>query len=131
KNMPLNQALNSVLKNGNFTYEYFDKTIVIKKGRSLQPQSVSRELPQNTIKVVESSLQQVVRGQVLDENGKPIKGASVRLKSDPKLSMATQEDGSFNLPITSLNEIIVISYLGYESREVKASLERESMVISL
>ncbi|MFD2553121.1 SusC/RagA family TonB-linked outer membrane protein [Sphingobacterium tabacisoli] len=131
KNMPLNQALNSVLKNGNFTFEYFDKTIVIKKGRVLQPQSTSREFPQSVSKIAESVLQQVVRGLLLDENGKPIKGASVRLKSDPKLAVATQEDGSFNLPITSLNEILVISYLGYESREVKASLERNRMIIRL
>ncbi len=131
KNMPLNQALNQVLKEGNFTFEYFDKTIVIKKGRELQSQAASRELPQSVLKVVEANIQQSVRGRVLDENGKPIKGASVRLKSNPKLAIASQEDGSFNLPITSLNEIIVISYLGYESKEVKASLEPDRMLIRL
>ncbi|SKB70761.1 TonB-linked outer membrane protein, SusC/RagA family [Sphingobacterium nematocida] len=131
KNMPLNQALNNVLKNANFTFEYFDKTIVIKKGRELQSQTMNRELSPNMVKVVESALQQVVRGQVLDESGNPIKGASVRVKSDPKRAIATQEDGTFNLPITALNEVIVISYLGYQSKEIKASLERNQMVVRL
>lgn len=131
KNMPLNQALSSVLRNGNFTFEYFDKTIVIKKGRALEPIPTSRELPQNIKSVVEATLQQVVRGQVLDESGNPIKGASIREKSNPKRSVVSQEDGTFNMPITSLNEIIVISYLGYESREVKASLNRNQMVVRL
>lgn len=131
KNMPLNQALNQVLKDGNFTFEYFDKTIVIKKGRELKSQAASRELPQNVLKVVEVNLQQVVRGRVLDENGKPIKGASIRLKSNPKLAVASQGDGTFNLPITSLNEIVIVSYMGYEIREVKASLEQDRMLIRL
>ncbi len=131
KNMPLNQALNQVLKEGNFTFEYFDKTIVIKKGRELKSQAAPRELPQGVLKVVEVNLQQVVRGRVLDENGKPIKGASVREKSDSRKSVATQEDGTFTMPITSLNEILVISYLGYQTKEIKASLNQSQMVIRL
>ncbi|MDR2282011.1 MAG: carboxypeptidase-like regulatory domain-containing protein, partial [Sphingobacterium sp.] len=131
KNMPLNQALNQVLKDSNFTFEYFDKTIVIKKGRELQSQAVPRELPQSVLKVVEANIQQSVRGRVLDENGKPIKGASVREKSDSRKSVATQEDGTFTMPITSLNEILVISYLGYQTKEIKASLNQNEMVIRL
>lgn len=130
-NVPLNQALGAVLRQGNFTFEYFDKTIVIKKGTLPETRNISRNRnPENQIGVPVFQ-QQSVRGKVLDENGKPIKGASIREKANAKNAVISGDDGSFAMPITSLNEVIVISYLGYKSKEVKASLNQAQMIIRL
>lgn len=131
KNVPLNQALGTVLRQGNFTFEYFDKTIVIKKNALSGTKNVVLDKSIGDEVVVRDFQQQVVRGRVLDENGKPIKGASVRLKSDPSKGVSTQEDGTFNMPISALNEVIVISYIGFERKEIKASLNSSQMVVRL
>ncbi|SFG92021.1 SusC/RagA family TonB-linked outer membrane protein [Pedobacter insulae] len=71
----------------------------------------------------------VVTGRVLDEHGKPIPGASVKVKGRKDPAIATDKDGNFKVVVDSENDLIVISYVGYETREVKAS--REPLSIKL
>lgn len=128
--MPLRTVLENILKQGNLTYDFFDNTIVIKKSPSL---ANGNKKPQATVQESRpaSQVQQMVRGTIVDGEGNGIVGASIRLKSDARKATSSGENGEFALPITSLNEIIVISYLGYETREVKASLDRSKMIIVL
>lgn len=93
---------------------------------------ISVDKPTNNNVVVRlSDNQQQIRGKVSDADGNPIKGASIRLKSDAKSAVVSDEMGQFILPITVLNEIIIVSFIGYENREVKASLDRNKMTIIL
>ncbi|WP_333865806.1 SusC/RagA family TonB-linked outer membrane protein [Sphingobacterium sp.] len=121
ENGTLQQALDAILKPNGLDYEIVNKTVVIKP--------VSK--PIQTNRLVSKSLQSYITGKILDENSKPIAGASIRLKSDEKKGVKSQMDGSFNLPLTSLNEVLVISSVGYEKKEVKASLNSAEMIIRL
>ncbi|ERJ60118.1 SusC/RagA family TonB-linked outer membrane protein [Sphingobacterium paucimobilis] len=130
KNMPLDQALNSVLKNGNFTYEYFDKTIVIKK----EPLSSNREIPINslsrTTELVTSKFQQdYVIGKVLDEHKKPVAGATVTLKSNPKSVVATNQAGDFYLPMSSNNQEVIVSLLGYKQHVQRVTFGKPNLIV--
>ena len=55
-------------------------------------------------------------GKVLDQNGDPISGASVRFK-DQRGGVVTKTDGTFSVK-SSLKGILVISALGYSDQEV-------------
>lgn len=57
-----------------------------------------------------------VKGQVVDENGEPLIGATVKVKGATAGSI-TDFDGNFQLDVNS-NATIVVSYLGYKSREI-------------
>ncbi len=59
-----------------------------------------------------------VRGLVMDEEDEPMIGAVITLKSDPGIGTVTGVDGTFTLDIPSADEILIISYLGYQSLEV-------------
>ena len=131
KDMPLEQALNHILSKANFTFEYFDKTIVIKKKTGGNSPSNLVAINSPSVSKVGIAQQQVIRGKVLDENGQPIKGASIREKNEPNRAVVSQEDGSFTMPIISLNKTIVISYLGYETVETQAVLNPGGIVIRL
>src|SRR5690606_3028224 len=97
------------------TFEYFDKTIVVKRTNN-RNNVEGRSITQNAEKF--SALNQtIVRGSVVDEDGHPIIGASIRLKSDPKKATSTKQNGEFELPITSLNELLVVSFVGFETSE--------------
>lgn len=61
---------------------------------------------------------QKVTGQVVDENGETVIGASVVLKSNPKVGTVTDADGKFMLNVTNTKDVLVVSYLGYQSQEV-------------
>ena len=57
-----------------------------------------------------------VKGQVVDENGEPIIGASVLLKGGSN-GVITNIDGNFVLNGVSKG-VLVISYIGYKTQEV-------------
>lgn len=64
-----------------------------------------------------------VRGRVIDENGEPIIGAAVVVKSNPTKGTATDINGEFVLQNVALNknEQLQISFFGYKTKEVPVS----------
>jgi len=63
---------------------------------------------------------QVIKGKVTDENGKPLTGATVTIKNTNN-STTTDADGNFQITAgTLLKPVLVISYVGYTSSEVIA-----------
>ncbi|KDN56618.1 SusC/RagA family TonB-linked outer membrane protein [Flavobacterium seoulense] len=61
--------------------------------------------------------QRTISGQVTDENGMPLPGASVFVKGSKNVAM-TDFDGKFTLKINDGDKILVVSFVGYESTEV-------------
>ena len=57
-----------------------------------------------------------VRGQVVDEQGEPMPGATVRVKGGQGGTI-TDLDGNFQLEVSG-NAILSISYVGFKEREV-------------
>lgn len=60
-----------------------------------------------------------VSGQVLDENGEPIIGATVKVKGT-NVATVTDLDGNFTFKVPA-GSTLVVSYLGYSPKEVAAS----------
>jgi len=58
-------------------------------------------------------------GKVTDEKGQPLVGASVRIKG-ARTGTSTDANGAFTLEVPD-NTVLIISYLGYEDKEVAAS----------
>ncbi len=67
-----------------------------------------------------------VSGQVVDQDGQPLIGATVKVKN-AKLGVVTDFDGNFTIDVAS-NGVLVISYVGYKDREIavrgRANLEQ-------
>jgi len=62
---------------------------------------------------------QTINGVVLDDIQEPIIGAAVVLKSNPAVGATTDFNGRFTLTIPEGNQVLVISYLGMVTQEVK------------
>lgn len=61
-----------------------------------------------------------VKGVVVDENDEPVVGVTVRLKSDASKGANTDLQGRFTLQAQE-GELLVVSYVGYQTQEVKAA----------
>ena len=61
-----------------------------------------------------------IGGQVIDENGDPVIGAQVKVKG-AKTGTVTDANGHFSLPDAKKGDIIVINYLGMDTRTMKAT----------
>ncbi|HTM97849.1 MAG TPA: SusC/RagA family TonB-linked outer membrane protein [Pedobacter sp.] len=104
-NVSVEEALKACFAGQSITYTIEQKTIIL------------RSAPERVL--VTRAI--VVTGQVLDENGKPIPGASVKVKGSKDPAIATDRDGNFKIIANSEDDLIVVSYVGYETKEVKAS----------
>jgi TonB-linked SusC/RagA family outer membrane protein len=75
--------------------------------------------------------QTVVKGKVTDNNGEPLGGVSVYLKST-STGVSTGEDGSFAFTInSSLPATLSISYVGYNTLDVEVFSVEEPLIITL
>lgn len=58
-----------------------------------------------------------VKGQIVDENGEPVIGATVRVKGSTSAGTITDIDGNFTLNNVS-SGTLVVTYIGYKPKEV-------------
>lgn len=65
-----------------------------------------------------ASVLQTIHGKVLDEEGKPLEGASVTLKGT-QVGTQTDSKGEFSFPAIEPGSVLVISYTGYLRKEVE------------
>ena len=63
-------------------------------------------------------------GTVIDRDGEPLIGVTVGVKGKPGIGAATDIDGKFSLRVPE-GSSLVFSYIGYVSRELKASTNME------
>ena len=57
-----------------------------------------------------------VSGQIVDQDGQPLIGATVKVKN-AKLGVVTDFEGNFTIDVAS-NGVLVVSYVGYKDREI-------------
>jgi outer membrane receptor protein involved in Fe transport len=72
--------------------------------------------------------QNTITGKVTDSTGNPLIGATVKIKGSNKATK-TNEQGVFSLPGASTSSTLLVSYVGFADKEVKAS--GTGLVISL
>lgn len=65
--------------------------------------------------------QSVIKGVVSDDNGEPLIGVTVREKHEPMNGAITNIDGEFSLKVSSMNSIVIVSYVGFKTIEVKVT----------
>ncbi|MEO8764534.1 MAG: SusC/RagA family TonB-linked outer membrane protein [Ginsengibacter sp.] len=107
-NVSLPQALEEVLKGQSLVFEVVDKTVIIRKG------IIEKTEAQQLTLLID------VRGRIVNEKGEPMSGVSIVLKGTKKGTL-TDINGEFILSgIEDNKPIIVVSYIGYQTQEIKA-----------
>ncbi len=71
-----------------------------------------------------------VSGVILDETGAPLPGANVFVKNEPGVGVASDVDGNFRIRV-SRNQVLVFSYMGYESQEVLITKDITGLEVKL
>jgi TonB-linked SusC/RagA family outer membrane protein len=106
-NATLEQALDLCFKDQPLTYTILNKMVVVKEKEKLFGM-VMADLPP----VI------AVAGKITNEGNEPLIGASVTEKGTNN-TVLTKDDGSFTINISKAGAVLVISYVGYVSRELR------------
>ncbi|WP_205966345.1 TonB-dependent receptor [Parapedobacter sp. SGR-10] len=118
QNVPFEEALNIVLKKTDFNFDFFGKTVVLKK----TPISTGQlKTETETLKEVQPAI--TIKGMVTDTDGNPLSGTSVNVKGG-QLRKTTNANGEYDISVPSPEAILVFSYVGFESREIKVGNQR-------
>lgn len=78
---------------------------------------------------LELSKERSVSGRIVDENGEPIIGATIRVKGNERKATVSDQDGRFFLQTEEKNPTLVISYIGFNTFEIKATQKNLSIVL--
>jgi TonB-dependent SusC/RagA subfamily outer membrane receptor len=108
-NSTIQEALDQCFKNQPFSYEIIDRTVVLK--RKEKTAALAEENPAST--PAPSLLE--IKGQIVTETG-PVGGATVLIKRTGKGTISDAA-GGFTLAGLEENDVIIISAVGYETKE--------------
>ncbi|RKF04738.1 TonB-linked SusC/RagA family outer membrane protein [Tenacibaculum lutimaris] len=70
----------------------------------------------------EKTIQQKISGKVVDKTGEPLPGATVSIKGT-SIGVSTDFDGNFQLELTNEAKTLVVSFVGFETKEINIGSE--------
>lgn len=101
--LTIEQVMDQMVKNQDFTYIILEKTIIIKA----KEDSAVLKMP----------VQQLLKGVVRDMDGKPLEGVDIRIQGK-QVSAISDANGAFAIEAGN-NSVLVLSLVGYKTREIK------------
>ncbi|SFZ92264.1 TonB-linked outer membrane protein, SusC/RagA family [Flaviramulus basaltis] len=111
----ITSVLNKVFLNTNTSYNVLDKQVFLtKKEESTTPEEEPKKVGSNSKNISQGWS---VKGIIVDSNAVPLPGASILEKGTTNGAQA-DFDGNFSLDVSSKNATLIISYLGYATKEV-------------
>jgi len=108
-NVPLSEALRKVFDGLPFTYQLFDKVVVVTSTGQDQPDNTATDILKDTLEV---------KGRVINLQAEPLVNASVTsLKT--KKSVQTNAKGQYSIMGLAPDDELIISYVGYKTQKIK------------
>ncbi len=108
KDAPVEDVLNICFRNIPYRFQVINNTIVV--SQSSFAAYVSRNAIDNPAPPMDIS------GKITDDQGKPLAGATVKLKGT-NITTVTDEEGHFTLKVPEKGGVLVCSYVGFENQE--------------
>lgn len=105
KDKSIKDILDKCLKGTNLTYEISDNEIIIKQKNNTQNRTI--------------------KGIVIDKDGNPLPGVTIRLKNNENIGTTTNIDGEYQIKISGEYPILVYSFIGMESKELSVRSKDE------
>ncbi|GGW45888.1 TonB-dependent receptor [Arenibacter certesii] len=123
KEKRISNVLEKLFKDTNIVFKVVGKQIVLK------PDPSKRNTPQipNNSKTEIELPQKTISGTVTDEENIPLSGASIVIKGSTT-GVAADFDGNFNIQ-ASMGDILVVSYIGYNLKEITVTDQTEFTVV--
>ncbi|SHM41270.1 TonB-linked outer membrane protein, SusC/RagA family [Chitinophaga jiangningensis] len=102
QNQPLGEFLANVMKDQPLNFRIDGKDIIFsRKPMLLLPEAIAA----------------IIKGKVMDENGNPLPGATIRVKGG-NATASTDGNGEFTLKNAPANAVLIITYIGYKPLEI-------------
>lgn len=112
---PVDQVLD-YLFSGTSVYYVLSKKQIVLKVKTILPKTSTLDDGKNSI-IEDKVVQNVVSGTIADQAGQPLPGASVVEKGTTN-GTQSDFDGNFSIELQNENAILVVSYVGFGTKEI-------------
>jgi len=119
KNEELIDVLEQIFKNQSLEFAIANKSVLVRKKE-----------PAFLEKIIKRFQSIDINGRVLDEKNQPLPGATVSVKGLKKQTV-TNSDGEFTLKDVDEDAVLTITFLGYQTREIKASENLGNLILTV
>ncbi|SHI54179.1 TonB-linked outer membrane protein, SusC/RagA family [Arenibacter nanhaiticus] len=123
KEKRISNVLEKLFEGTNIVFKVVGKQIVLKPDPS---KIITPQIPNNSKSEIELP-QKTISGTVTDEENIPLSGASIVIKGSTT-GVAADFDGNFSIQ-ASMGDILDVSYIGYNSKEVKVTNQTELTIV--
>lgn len=120
KGVSLEEALNACFSTSEISYSIDNRIVAFKK----KDKVILRTTDGALLKKID------VKGKVVDEKGRGLPGASVKIK-DSKQGTQTDKNGEFSLTDVDDDAVLVVSFISYKAVELKAKSNMGTIVLEL
>ncbi len=110
---PIKEILNIIFSNSNISYRLVKNQIVLKKKKYVRTQ-IKRAA---SIDDILKEQDYVVEGVITSEDGNPLPGANIVEKGTAN-GTQSDFDGNYSLKVSDKNAVLVISYIGFTTKEL-------------
>jgi TonB-linked SusC/RagA family outer membrane protein len=117
RNVSVEEAVAECLKGTSLTYRIEDNTVVI----------LEKPLPRKVTEPANAP-PATFHGHVTDTTGAPLEGATVSVKGSTTL-VSTDANGNFALRDVDAHATLVVTYIGYQKREIEVNGRKEVFVV--
>lgn len=104
KDVSIDEVLSGIFRDTDLDYRVFEDNLVV-------------------IIPAEQMIQIIVTGKVSDANRQPLPGVNV-LEMGTNNGVITDHEGSYTISVSSENSVLLFSYVGYHSREIRVGSSR-------
>ncbi|MFD2789249.1 Vitamin B12 transporter BtuB [Arenibacter antarcticus] len=126
KNKKITEVLYLLFYGTNTDYKVLNRQVILTQNKIEKP----RMGPLNKVKNEGMGvLQREISGLVVDRNGDPLPGANI-LEKGTTNGTQSDFDGNFSLRISNENVSLIVSYVGFATKEVAVG-QQNSLIISL
>lgn len=126
-NIRLKDLLDRLLKSNKLTYEVINDQFVVVKAQTekeIEPTSISEPLLNPLVQKRDGF---VANGKVVDENGDPMVGVSIRVKGSTNIA-ATNARGDFAIGAPGPNTVLEFTFIGYSTQNITVNSGNPIMV---
>lgn len=117
KAMTVKQVLDKLLSKTSLDYTSRDNKVIIRK-KAVPAAVPMTTMPSKPVKSTPVKIIPRVQGKVVDEKGLPIPGAGISVKGISRIIATTNNNGEFDVTLQKSNETIVVTSIGFETKEV-------------
>lgn len=107
-NASLEEVMDEIVKDKKLEWSLLDNTVVLTTKKTIEE------------KAPIIAIQKEINGIVKDEKGQALPGVTVRVKNSTKTT-STNSNGVFKISTESNENILIISFIGYETKEIVVS----------